>query len=260
MARRWTRKEENKYRVELFRLYIKQNKSLREVAEILNISEKTVFQRLSRFSIKTQPHLKEKYLKKRKDIKLPKKYSRDLAEFFGIMLGDGHLSHFQVVVNLGNKESSYANYVSLLIKKIFKIQPKISIRKTGYRDVYFGSTLITSWLLNEGLVHNKVKSQVGVPKWIFTNRDYMKAFLRGFFDTDGSVYKLRCGVQISFTNYSYPILLSLQKMLFKLRYKSSNVSSDKIYLTKIDNIIRFFREIKPKNQKHQKRFRDLINA
>src|SRR3989338_7696165 len=146
MARRWTKQEENKYHFELFDLYVKQNKNLREVSKILNISEQAVFRRLKRLGIKTEPHLKKNYLKKRTDVKIPNKYSEDLAEFFGIMLGDGHLSHFQVVVSLGNKEEKYAKHVRSLIKKIFKAGVKISVRSNGYRDVYLGSVAVTSWL------------------------------------------------------------------------------------------------------------------
>src|ERR1035437_5221247 len=188
-----------------------------------------------------------------------KKYTENLAEFFGIMLGDGHVSHFQVVVCLGTKEASYAEYVSLLIKKIFKTKAKIGIRKTYYRDVYVGSTAITSWLLKEGLVNKKVVSQVDVPKWIFTKPEFMKRFLRGFFDTDGSIYKLRFGIQISLTNFSGPLLLSLQSMLFKLGYTPSRLSSDCVYLTRIPDVKRFFAEIKSKNQKHQRRFKGFIS-
>lgn len=259
MARRWTKKEENKYRRELVRIYIKQNKSLREASRILDISEKTVFKRLIRLGIKTQPFLKRNYLKRRTDVKIPKKYSENLAEFFGIMLGDGHISHFQIVVSLGNKEEKYAKYVKSLTKKVFKTNVKISLRKSGYRDVYLGSVDITAWLLKQGLVHNKVKSQVDVPTWIFKHSIFMQAFLKGFFDTDGSVYKLKHGVQISFCNRSLPILQSLQLMLKKLEYNPSSISSYKIYLTKRTDVQRFFKEIRPSNPKHARRYMDIID-
>lgn len=210
MARKWTKEEERKYYKELYTLYVKENKSLREIAIILGIAEPTVFDRLTRLGIKTQPHLKIYYLKKRTDVALPKKYSDDLAEFFGIMLGDGHVSHFQVTVHLGNKEMEYAKYLCSLILSIFHVEPKISTRKkTNYRDVYLGSTLITSWLFKQGLVSNKVKSQVGAPPWIFRKKAFMRRFLRGFFDTDGSVYKLKHGIQISLSNRSLPLLQSI---------------------------------------------------
>jgi hypothetical protein len=259
MARRWNKKEEKKYRDELLDLYVKKNKSLGEIALILGIAEQTVFQRLCRLEIKTTPYLKENYLLKPKCVKIPKKYSSDMAEFFGIMLGDGHLSHFQVQVNLGTKEMEYAEYVRKLIGDIFKTNPKIAIRAKGYRDVYFGSTVVTSWLFKEGLVSNKVKAQVDIPKWIFTRKDFMNSFLRGFFDTDGSVYKLKYGIQISLTNHSRPLLVSLHKMLFALRYSSSVVNTHNIYITKRADLERFFNEIQPKNPKHTRRFKSFVS-
>lgn len=86
----------------------------------------------------------------------------------------------------------------------------------------------------------------------------MKKFLRGFFDTDGSVYKLKFGIQISFTNFSVPLLKSLQKMLIELGYKPSRISANKVYLTQIKDVKRFFEEITPANPKHQRRFIDFI--
>lgn len=82
----------------------------------------------------------------------------------------------------------------------------------------------------------------------------MQSFVRGFFDTDGSVYKLKYGIQISFTNYSKPLLESLQSVLIKLGYNPSRISVNKVYLTQVKDVERFFREICPKNQKHLRRF------
>ncbi|MES3031615.1 MAG: LAGLIDADG family homing endonuclease [Patescibacteria group bacterium] len=254
MAKRWTTKEEDGYRSELFNLYVKRNKSLREVSKVLDMPESTVFRRLKRLGIKTEPYRKKNYLKRRIDIKIPKEYSDDLAEFFGIMFGDGHVSHFQVVVSLGNKEEKYANYVRSLIEKIFKTNVKISLRGNGHRDIYLGSVDITSWLLKQGLVYNKVKSQVDVPSWIFSQNSFMERFLRGFFDTDGSVYKLRYGIQVSFCNRSLPMLKSLQLMLKKLEYNPSSISLFNMYLTRREDVGRFFEKVKPSNPKHVRRY------
>ncbi len=260
MPMRWTKSEEKKYSRELKDLYIRQNKSIKEISFELGIAEQTVFKRLIRLKIKPTPHLKKHYLKRRTDVILPKRYSERIAEFFGIMLGDGHVSHFQILVHLGNKEAEYAEYVRVLISKIFRAPAKISIRDTGYRDVYLGSTFATSWLFKEGFVKNKVRFQVGVPRWIFIKRSFIEGFLRGFFDTDGSVYKIKYGIQISFTNYSLPLLKGLQRALSILGYTPSEVSSHKIYLTKTEDVKRFFKEVNPRNPKHQRRFKQFIHA
>ena len=247
MPTRWTIKEENILRRELKELYVSQNKTIKEISGVLNLAPQTVFQRLGRLGIKTQKHLKAKYLNKRNDIVIPKKYTSDIAEFVGIMLGDGKLSRFQTMVTLGNKEESYANFVAFLIKKIFLANPKILTIKNRYSVVYIGSVAVTELLEKQGLVFNKVKSQVKVPKWIFKKQSFIKAFIRGFFDTDGSIYQLRYGTQISFSNRSLPILLSLQSMLLRLKYKPSEISSFKVYLTRKRDIRRFSQEIGSNN-------------
>lgn len=264
MANRWSAQEEKKYLIQLEELYVKKNLSIREIAHKLKLSQSAVFVRLKRLGITTNPKKKLYYLNKRRDIKIPQKYSQELAEFFGIMLGDGHVSNFQVVVSLGSKEEEYARYVQKTMKSIFGGKPKIGIRKEDYkkqkyRDVYLGSVDVVSWLKNEGLVSNKVISQVDVPKWITNNRGYMESFIRGFFDTDGSIYKLRFGVQIALTNRSEPILKALQSMLWALEYSPSRISLHRVYLTNKKDIRRFFEEIKPRNPKHKSRFK-VFNA
>ncbi len=258
MPKPWTKIEKKKYHKELYSLYIIQNKTISEISVILKIAEQTVFDRLKRLKIKTCPELKPGYLRKKTDIILPIKYDQKLAEFFGIMFGDGHVSHFQTQVTLGNKEEKYVKYVAKLLSECFSTKANISIRKKGYFDVYIGSVDITAWLLKEGLVHNKVKNQVNAPKWIFRNKNYMKSFLRGFFDTDGSIYLLKYGIQMAFCNRSLPLLFSIQKMLIMLGYKASRVSGYNIYLTKTCDISRFFAEIKPKNSKHITRYKSFL--
>ena len=140
------------------------------------------------------------------------------------------------------------------MQKLFKVKATISIKKSGYRDVYIGSTKITKWLKEQGLVSNKVAAQVGVHKWILTDKKYMRPFVRGFFDTDGSVYNLRFGIQISLTNRSAPLLLALQGMLRKLGYRVSEASAYRVYITKREHVKRFFTEVVPANEKHRRRF------
>ncbi len=258
MARRWTPDEETRNRRELHELYVVQNKTIGEIAPLLGITENTVYDRLIRLQIPSAPELKPNYLRKKKDVWIPTDRSEKLAEFFGIMLGDGHISHFQTVVTLGSKELEYVTYVANLLKEIFKTPSTISVRADGYCDVYIGSVEITKWLKEQGLVSNKVASQVSAPAWIFEESRYMRSFLRGFFDTDGSFYLLRYGRQISFTNHSLPLLHSLRNMLLKLEFRPSEVSCGRvIYLTRRNDVSRFFKEIQPANTKHIRRFEHL---
>ena len=254
MSKKWSKGERKIYYDSLRYLYITKNKTIKEIGELLDLNEKTIYKRLKILKIKTNPSKKPSYCNQRLNIYIPSKKSDDLAEFLGIMLGDGKLSPNQILITLGNKENDYVLYVKNIMKKIFKTEVNISTRKMGYKDVYISSVKLSRWLKNEGLVYNKVKSQVNVPSWIFNKNSYCESFIRGFFDTDGSIYRLKNGIQISLTNRSLPLLKSLQNMLIKIEYNVSHVSCYKIYITKERDVNRFFKEIKPANIKHTNRY------
>jgi len=259
MAQRWTPAEERQKYAELERLYVRDNKTIFDIAKVLHIAPQTVFQRLQRLGITTTPSLKVSYAARRRgDIVIPDIKTEKLAEFFGIMFGDGHLAPYQVMVTLGTKEILYVQYVSRLLRYLFGVTPKIGIRRNGYRDVYIGSVDLVEWLKGEGLVHNKVALQVCLPNWLFTKKEFLIGFLRGFFDTDGSIYKLRFGVQLSFTNRSLPLLAGIQRAFRSLGYSPSKSSLFRVYLTRRQEIVKFFKEVQPANQKHRVRYKAFI--
>ncbi len=257
MAKKWTIIEEKERYEELTKLYVDENKTIGEIAKRLSLGQSTVYDRLLRLNIKTLRSRKIGFNNKRFDIYIPFVYSEIIAEFIGIMLGDGHITKNQIIVTLGNKEEEYVIYISKLIKDIFKITPKTIKTRSGYSVIYFGSVEVVGWLLSMGFFYNKVKNQVNVPRWIFSKKIYVKSFLRGFFDTDGSFYKLKFGKQISFTNRSYPLLNATREGLSMLGYSPSKISKFKVYLTKNADIQNFFLFIKPANKKHVKRYNIL---
>lgn len=259
MARRWTKEEELEKRAELFDLYVQQNKSIREISKILRMKENSVYDRLIRLKIPTQRINKTGFNNINRTIIVPTNYSADLAEFIGILLGDGHITPTQVTVTLGTKEYDYVKYVILLIQKLFRAKPKRMKTKRGDVVVYFGSTVIVRWLMSMGLVRNKVKSQVGIPFWCLGMKSYMISTLRGLIDTDGSVYRLKSGlIQISFTNRSWPLLNGVKKILTRTGFHPSQISGFRLYLTRKQDILRYQREVGFRNAKHSRRFLDFL--
>lgn len=256
MARKWTKLEEKTKKRELIRLYVRENKSIREIGLLLNIADVSVYDRLVRFGIGSLRTKKVHVNNQRSDILIPTRYSPELAEFVGIMLGDGNLTPTQVTVTLGKKDK-YADYVAYLMDCLFGIESRILFSKNGDYVVYFGSTKIVRWFLKMGLVFNKVKSQVDVPRWIFSRRHFMRSALRGLFDTDGSVYRLRWGAQISFCNHSRPLIESVRRMLIRLDFHPSHISGFNLYLTRKSDIARFCKEIGFSNKKHIARLKEF---
>lgn len=260
MPSRWTKTEEKRKRQELYQLYVVENKTIFDVGKILNIAQSSVFGRLRRLNIQTAPSRKQNYLNKRK-VDIPTIKTNELAEFAGIMLGDGHLNFKtgQLYVTLNKiTDYEYVDYVSNLIYNVFKIKPSVTNSKRtselNVSNVYVTSVDLMKYLKSIGLYStNKVKDQAGVPKWIFKNKEFMKYFLKGFFDTDGSIYKLRFGIQMAFRNYSVPLLRETRKIILSLGFHPSKISSNHIYITRRKDLHKYLTEIGFSNTKHFKR-------
>ena len=134
-----------------------------------------------------------KYPKKshRKQIILPK-YSKKLAEFFGIMMGDGGIGNpwqANITVNFV-ADFEYSKYISKLSVELFGIQPVIRKRKTtNALVVSLSSTSLVDFLVFNGLPRgNKLKNGLTIPKWIINYPSYKKLCLRGLIDTDGCMF------------------------------------------------------------------------
>ncbi|MDO8564653.1 MAG: hypothetical protein Q7R88_01520, partial [bacterium] len=127
----------------------------------------------------------------RKHVILPK-YSIQLAEFFGIMMGDGGINNlWQATITLNSiKDASYSIYISDLCKKLFGILPVLRKRKErNALVVSLASTSIVDFLVAQGLSRgNKLKNGLKIPEWILKEKSYRIACVRGLIDTDGCMF------------------------------------------------------------------------
>jgi len=127
----------------------------------------------------------------RNKVLLPK-HSADLAEFFGIMLGDGGINNqWQANITLNaTKDRAYSQYIQELINLLFGITPKSFIYKTkdALRILANGVSLV-DFLVSEGLPRgNKLRAGLTIPTWILRNKKYSYACVRGLIDTDGCMF------------------------------------------------------------------------
>lgn len=167
-------------------------------------------------------------------IKIPKKDVK-LAEFVGIMLGDGGISSYAVTITLSSEEKEYINYISGLIFDLFKVRPKVYKSKIANAvNIVVHRKQFVDFCLSMGLVlGNKVKQEVNIPGWILSNKKYLPACLKGLFDTDGCVFvheylasgKRYFYLKIAFTNASKPLVFSVHQSLVQLGI-SSRVSKN----------------------------------
>jgi len=132
------------------------------------------------------------------NIKIPKILSKELAEFVGIMIGDGHVGkhrsrsgnysseHYQIRIggNIRDKKY-YTTYVNNLFVKLFNIQftfyhstcDNTLISRKESKSIYY--------FLSEIMNIPQRKDNVAIPNCIlFSTKEIKSAFLRGLADAD----------------------------------------------------------------------------
>ena len=123
---------------------------------------------------------------------LPKNPSLELAEFMGIMVGDGYMntysgnkSYLDIAGDSSLDKDYLLNHASSLIVELFNIKPRIRYLK-GQNSMYLSVTSkgLNNYLRLLGFVDGK-KGQIKIPTWILSNGVFMTYFLKGLMDTDG---------------------------------------------------------------------------
>lgn len=114
-----------------------------------------------------------------------------LAEFVGILLGDGCISNTyqnRIQITLNKNETQYAIYIAKLIEELFNIRPEIRIRKNeNTLDILVFNKKIVDFLVKQlGMMTSPKWKRAKIPE-LFINTDFERYVLRGYFDTDGSV-------------------------------------------------------------------------
>lgn len=163
-----------------------------------------------------------------------------------------------ITVNI-KTDAQYVPYLQDLVESLFQFRPpKTQVQDGSVVDLYLTSIHLMRELRGIGLnSSNKVKDQVGIPDWIFTETEYQRRFVRGFFDTDGSIYLLKHfnAPQMLFKNRSIPLLDGTRQILLNLGYYPSRVSGYSVYLTRRRDIERYVDEVGFGNSKHLERAR-----
>ncbi len=199
---------------------------------------------------------------KKRGIRIPCRPSSRLAEETAIHTGDGYLTYskrsgsyrFGVGFNRRN-EKVYATWISRLIEAVYGYKPPIYETRIEVMSLAIG-------LFKHRVIGFPVGRRVGreLPRnieWIMEKNAYEIAFIRGIFDTEGTikkqgntvgaVIKMRCPHTISLI---HNILIDLG---FKPKRYSWLERGRPVYVAEIigkESIRHFLTIIKPNNPKH----------
>lgn len=196
------------------------------------------------------------------------KPSIKLAEFIGIMMGDGGISKYQVVVTLHHVDDlEYSTFVAGLMQELFKVTPSIyHSPKQSVNDIVVSRKELVQYLHELELpIGNKVKQQFDIPKWIKRNRKFSIACLRGLIDTDGSVFTHQYCVKdtqyaykkLSFTSASEPLRQSVYALLQKLGLHP-RMTGTGVRLDRVEDMKQYFSNIGSHNPKHLRRYESAV--
>ena len=200
-----------------------------------------------------------------KDICYPD-HSDKLAEFVGIMLGDGTVAPYHIAVTLHKfDDKEYSAYVVNLFQNLFSVRPRVYLRKVGkVLDVKIHRKKLSLFCQSLGLpLGDKIRGCLSVPDWIMQNERFSRYFLRGLFDTDGSVYThtyMSGGrkyerLVVSITNAYAPFVREIYKILKNIGFSVRITRNQKeVRIEAREYVEQFFSQIGSKNRKHIKSF------
>ena len=179
-----------------------------------------------------------------------------LAESFGVLNGDGHLSpinhEISVVGNL--LEEEYFDYLKLLFEKTFNLKFKIE-KYPHYIKLRTYSKKLCNLLTNKySIPLGKKLGKLKIPLKISNSKEFLISYIRGLFDTDGGINLRRKNeMMIHITSADPNYLKEIENAMVKLGFKISR-SEKKVLIYRKEEIRKFFEEVKPANSKHLKKF------
>ena len=205
----------------------------------------------------------------RKTIRIPE-CSEGLAEFVGIFLGDGGFRNsWQVTVSFNHRaDMAYAEFIRELVRRLFDLDAARYIRpRWGSADLVISSTALVEFLESIGLPRGRKSAVIhAVPSWITSVDAYRLACLRGLMDTDGCVYQHRYAVHGK--TYAYPKLCFAGSIPSLCRFVEESFhqlglrpythpNGQRIYVTSVDAVHRYFDVVSTHNPRYQERFRQF---
>lgn len=190
------------------------------------------------------------------EIELPNTLDPWFAEWLGLYMGDGWTSGYRVGISCDAQDKDTIEYIYNIFENKFKTKPWKEEWK-GSVSVRIGGTSLIKYLETNGL--KKESSEFAfVPKQILTgSKESLRAFLRGAFESDGSITQTKNGSnpRITISSISKQFLcdihiallsLGIVGTLEKVKHNKGHWGNKQMYrinISEIKHIINFRNEI-----------------
>jgi len=156
--------------------------------------------------------------------KIPSSYpsfnkNGDLAELIGVILGDGHIESFprteSLTIASNGSNKGFIRRYSDLVRKLFKKKP--------YQGWHSGGSNCIRIRIYQKNISKRLRIPCGdrgglkinTPGWIVKNKEYLKRYLRGLYEAEGSfcVHKPTCTYKFLFSNRNEYLKQNVYKAL-----------------------------------------------
>jgi hypothetical protein len=147
----------------------------------------------------------------------------DLAELIGVVLGDGYIgAHARTEVlriACNNNNQGFIRRYSMMVERVFSKKPTVKKRTTSECvDIVMYEKGIAARL---GLATGaKTHRPFVLPIWISTQPEYVRAFLRGLYETDGchAIHRGTYTYKFIFSNVNQSLLELVFMLLCELGF------------------------------------------
>ena len=205
---------------------INQGLSHTKVAKILNVDQQSMTRRLKeKFGIEVLPdgkkHINSDFFN---DVD-----NEEKAYWLGFLYADGYIDESKNVIELALNERDI-NHIKKF-KNSLESDHKISYRKIRINEsehksvrITFKDKKICDSLIRLGCIQNKSLKLESLPQ--LCSLEMYRAFIRGYFDGDGSIYRNKSHMSVSFTSGSLMFLKSIQAFLIDILKIKSWIKKD----------------------------------
>jgi len=211
--------------------------------------------------------IKSRNLSRSNFIKLPEKTFPELLELIGLIVSDGHIEKRGDSVGFYNNDKELIDHFKFLMRKVFGVDKfKEKAQKDTFGAIVY-SKLLVEYLKVLGFSN---KHKENIPPYFFElSKEEVCSFVRGYFDGDGSVSRLKIKNMV----YPTPVLYSVKReflsqlqsiMLLKLgiqcrlkEHKTPKGLMFKLVVRGNEGRRRFFEDVGAKSRHKLERLREI---
>jgi len=216
-----------------------------------------------RNSLVTHRRLHTRFKQLRK-VRFPKA-SNLLAEFIGVVMGDGHVGRYQISICTNSiTDTEHATYIYKIAKTLFDAPITLSKKRdSNALSITISSREVSRFLQLQGVPEgDKIKKGITIPAWVTRRSNYSQRLMRGLFDSDGCVFvdthrirgKTYKNLGIAFANQEPTLLKFFYTNLCAMGLSPTQTSRFRVFLRRKRDIEKYFEIVGTSNSKHLFRY------